>query len=95
MDNDLNWRQLTPFGIEVDLDLRETPSPARCEQLRQLLWRDGLLLFRRQTLTHEQQAERMSTFGPVLRSPDGIGYISNEESKGGDCERMSIEEHSM
>lgn len=79
----VTWRPLAPFGMEVDLDLAEPPSAQQADDLRDLLWRDGLLLFRSQQLTHEQQAARMSLFAPVLRSDDGYNFISTDETIGG------------
>ncbi|MGE0385510.1 MAG: TauD/TfdA dioxygenase family protein [Gammaproteobacteria bacterium] len=79
----LRFRPLAPFGIELDLDLSEPLDDAERARLRELFFAHGLAVFRRQRLTHPQQVEWMRIFGPVLETPDGVGYISNDEARGG------------
>jgi len=71
-----------PVGIEIDVDLNGPLDGAERTELRELLFQHGLLVFRRQRLSHSKQIEIMECFGPVLHSPDGIGFISNDASKG-------------
>src|SRR5690606_26222436 len=67
---------------ELAGDLREPLADADQQQLRSLLHRQGLLVFRGQQLSHEQQIRVMGYCGPVLHAPDGIGYISTSAEKG-------------
>ena len=71
-----------PFGIEVQVDLSANFTPVEKESLRQLYLRDGMIVFRGQKLTMEQQLEACSIFGPVL--PDAIDnyLVSNVHEEG-------------
>ncbi len=65
------------FGAEVDFDLRHIDAPD-ADELRSLFDRYHLLVFRNQSLGHDEQIAFMSLLGPVLRSRiDGVGYITN------------------
>lgn len=46
-----------PFGWEAQVDLTGPLSPAQREALARIYRRDGLILFRGQTLGREQQQE--------------------------------------
>jgi taurine dioxygenase len=77
-------KPLTPFGVEVDLDLSQPVDETTIDALKALYARHHLLVFRNQTLTHPRQVEIMSNFGPLLLTKqDGVGYISNQPGKGG------------
>lgn len=78
----LNIATELPVGLEMEADLGQPLSAAEGLHLRELLHRHGLLLFRRQTLSQEQQIQLMAHIGGVLRTPDGIGYISTSPTKG-------------
>lgn len=80
----LNWKPITPFGAEVDLDLN-APRDAETEQaLRDLLDRHHLLVFRKQAVSHPDQVDFVSIFGkPLLTEQDGVGFISNQAGMGG------------
>jgi len=85
----LSIKDLAPFGVEVDLDLKAPLSPGTAEQLRELYDTRRLLVFRGQSLTQDEQAEFASIFGPLLRLPlDRLTYISNQPGAGnlGDSE---------
>ncbi len=71
-----------PFGIEVKADLAASFTAAEKEALRQLYRRDGLILFRGQKLSMEQQMEACSIFGPVLRG-EHDGYLVSNVAKDG------------
>jgi alpha-ketoglutarate-dependent taurine dioxygenase len=79
----LAWKENRPFGIEIDFDLRQPLSETERGALRRLLFEHGLLILRGQSLTMEQQVEVSGYFGTVLRTSDGIDYVSNVEGKGG------------
>ncbi|HTJ65618.1 MAG TPA: TauD/TfdA family dioxygenase [Alphaproteobacteria bacterium] len=68
------------FGVEVDFDLRQAPTPAEAAELRNLMAEHGLLLFRGHTLTGAEQMGAAACFGRV--SCDGGGrpmemHVSN------------------
>ena len=74
----LQFRPLSPFGVEIDIDLRRR-STGDDEALRALFLEHHLLVFRGQKLSKEEQVDFMSLFGAPLRSSiDGVGYITNE-----------------
>jgi taurine dioxygenase len=72
-----------PIGVELDYDLREPLDATDQQRLHQLLADEGLLVFRKQQLTHPQQIRVLGYCGQVLNSPDGICYISKDKNKGG------------
>lgn len=72
-----------PVGVEVSGDLRAPLAAEEQQRLRDLLNRHGLLLFRKQQLSHPQQIALLEAYGPVLHAPDGVGFISTDMSKGG------------
>ena len=59
-------RRLEPFGVEVDHDLARPLDDAGQAALRDLLYREKLLLFRDQSLTEADQVRIMGHFGKVL-----------------------------
>lgn len=77
--------QIQPFGVEVNLDLRDEKNDA---QVAELFKEHGFLLFREQELTQEQQKRVMSKLGPVLEDFTTVGYVSNTRKDGllGDSE---------
>src|SRR5438128_1809198 len=82
-DARLSIRATLPLGVELNGDLRAPLERNERVELARLLDRHGLLVFRGQQLTHEQQVDIMSCCGPILRAPDGIGFISTNKEKGG------------
>lgn len=71
-----------PFGLEITADLTASFSDSEKEELRRLYRQDGLLLFRNQKLSMEQQIEACSIFGPVLRDSIENYLVSNVEKDG-------------
>jgi taurine dioxygenase len=70
-----------PFGVEVDIDL--TAIDAVEAVLPPLFARHGLLVFRDQSLSKEQQRRLMACLGPVLEGGWALdGYISNVREDG-------------
>ena len=62
----LETRQLEPFGVEVlSLDLREPISDDEWQSLREVVTREGLVLFRDQPLEAEAQIELGLRFGEI------------------------------
>lgn len=72
----------SPFGIEVQLDLNAPLSDAEREALKRLYMKDGLLLFRGQDLSMDQQIDACSIFGPVLRNSRENYLVSNVHEEG-------------
>jgi taurine dioxygenase len=73
-------REIVPFGLEVDMDLAATFDG---DELRELFTRHGLLVFREQSLTMEQQQRFGAALGSLI--VDGFatqGYISNTRADG-------------
>ena len=83
MSRELKIMPLQPFGLEIDLDLGSPLRDEVVEELKRLYDLHHLLVFRDQRLSHPQQIEFVSHFGPVLSQPDGVGYISNQPGRGG------------
>jgi len=71
-----------PFGLEVTADLSGSFSEAEKEALRQLFQRDGLLLFRGQDMTMDQQLDASEIFGPVMRGSIENYLVSNVHPEG-------------
>jgi taurine dioxygenase len=72
-------KPVEPFGCEVDLDIAAR-TDADEAVLRDLLARQHLIVFRNQTLSHDEQANFMAAFGPVLPGEEGMGVIINDPS---------------
>jgi len=72
------WRELTPFGVEIDHDLSQPLSAAQADQLRELFREHGLILARGQNLTMNRQQELCALFGPILLREGENGYMTNE-----------------
>lgn len=85
VQTDAKTKPLQPFGVEVDLDLRE---PGNDAEVARLFKQDGFLVFREQELTQEQQKRVMAALGPVLEDFTTVGYVSNTRPDGilGDSE---------
>jgi taurine dioxygenase len=71
MTDAIRSRPLEPFGLELDLDLREGLSPAQQLEFRELYARHDLLLVRGAPLTMDQQLAVCGALGPVLMSDSG------------------------
>jgi taurine dioxygenase len=84
-DTSVHIQPMTPFGVEVDLDLRDPASDAK---VAALFKEHGFLLFRNQDLSQDQQKRVLSALGPVLDDFTTLGYVSNTRADGilGDSE---------
>ena len=74
----LAWRELKPFGVEIDRDLSRPLSAAEADRLRALFREHGLIVARRQSLSMERQRELCALFGPILWRDGEDGYMTNE-----------------
>lgn len=72
----LAWRQLRPFGVEIDHDLSAPLTDEQGKQLVRLLWEHGLVLARGQRLSMERQRELCALAGPILLRTGESGYLS-------------------
>lgn len=71
-----------PFGWEADIDLAAQIGPAERAALQRIYRRDGLILFRGQNLSREQQLAACDIFGPALRTELDNYVVSNVEEDG-------------
>ena len=76
-------RNIVPFGVEVEVDLRRPLTPDEQAELQYLRLTQHLLLFRGQSLSMDDQERVMGYLGPVLTDKmDRIDYISNTRKDG-------------
>lgn len=78
----MNASDLSPFGVEVDLDLSAPLDEAEQERIRELLNANGILVFRGQSLTDADQTRVMGLFGKVLVEEGGHREISRDGNLG-------------
>lgn len=76
--DDLQWKELSPLGVEVFADLSQPLSLGWDSQLRRLLNKYGLLLARGQALSMARQQELCAILGPILLREGESGYMTNE-----------------
>jgi taurine dioxygenase len=79
-DDGLRWRELAPFGIEIDHDLGAPLSPAASWRFAALFRAGGLIVASGQMLSMAQQIALLERLGPVLRSVDGASYVSSDHA---------------
>ena len=72
-------RSISPFGIEIAIDLREPLSRVRQDAFRDLFYDNEVVVFRNQDLSMMRQLEVMELFGPVLKSSEGKTYLSPDD----------------
>lgn len=79
----LDLRPLNPFGAQVALDLSGPLAPGVEAQLRAAFARHHLLLFRGQSLAHDQLERFIGLFGPLLPTrAAGSTHVSNRPDLG-------------
>lgn len=71
-----------PFGWEAEVDLTAPLSAEQRAALVRIYRRDGLILFRGQDLSQEQQIAACDIFGPALRTELDNYVVSNVEEGG-------------
>jgi taurine dioxygenase len=71
-----------PFGWEAQVDLAGPLDEAQRAALVELYRRDGLLLFRNQSLSRAQQQAACDVFGPALRT-ELDNYVVSNVAEGG------------
>jgi alpha-ketoglutarate-dependent taurine dioxygenase len=74
----LTWRELTPFGVEIDGDLCRPFSTSEIDELRALFRDHALILARGQSLAMERQRRLCALFGPILLREGEDGTMTNE-----------------
>jgi taurine dioxygenase len=70
------------FGWEADVDLTARLSDTQCAALLAVYRRDGLIVFRGQSLSRAQQQAACDIFGPALRTELDNYVVSNVEDGG-------------
>jgi taurine dioxygenase len=75
-------RPLASIGAEVEFDLSGQLCGAQQEALRALLYSQGLLLFRGQSLSDDDQTRILGIFGPVLVEEGGHREIAADGNLG-------------
>lgn len=74
--------ELRSIGAEVDFDLSRQLDAVQQEALKALLYDRGLLLFRGQSLSDEDQTRVLGYFGPVLEEEGGHREIAADGNLG-------------
>ena len=74
----LDYRELSPFGVEIFGDLSVPLGLAGADRLRALFARHGLLLARGQALTAAQHRAVCAHLGPILERAGEDGVMSTE-----------------
>jgi taurine dioxygenase len=77
----LKTRHLKPFGIEIDVDLRQPLSDAEAAELKVLFKEHDLLVFHNQDLTREQQVRVVSHLSPTVT--EDLSVVSNATPEAG------------
>lgn len=78
----LSYTPLSPFGIELDIDLHRPLGEAEASELRQLLYRHSLIVCRGQRLSETEQARVLEYLGPVLHANGEYRTISSDGNLG-------------
>jgi len=71
--------ELSPFGAEVSLDASD---PNNFATIKDVFERYALLIFRKQSLSTEQQRAVLSELGPISEHWSSSGYVSNARAGG-------------
>ena len=79
---DFSGRPLTPFGLELDVDLRISLDSESQRRFRELFFREKLLVFHNQRLTEADQVRVMGYIGVVLGSKGEYREISSDGNLG-------------
>jgi taurine dioxygenase len=82
MGSRVSHKSLTPFGVEIDVDLSIPLADSDKAELRRLYAVDGLIVVRGQSFTMAQQRDFCSILGPVLDTPYENFYVSNVRDDG-------------
>jgi len=76
-------RELSPFGVEIDFDMRQPLDQAAQIEFRRLRLQHHLLIFRKQNLSLADQERVMKYLGPILVDDDDrMDFISNDDTRG-------------
>ncbi|MCU1454104.1 MAG: taurine dioxygenase [Acidimicrobiales bacterium] len=76
----LSWKQLHPFGAEIDIDLGQPLSAEQQRELNELFAEHHLLVAGGQALDREQQNRLTTYFGPLLEND--VDMVSNDPAVG-------------
>lgn len=73
------YQVLQPFGVRVERDLSVPLDAAEQAQLKELLYRHGLIVASGQSLSLERHCELMAIFGPLLGSRATVSYVAPDD----------------
>jgi taurine dioxygenase len=76
----MRWTPLPVFGAEVDFDLRQVMTDEEAKGFVDLFERFDLLVFHKQNMDLDRQAEIVGHFGPVRRTSENMGLLTNDAS---------------
>jgi len=82
LSRELRLKELTPFGVEVDIDLAKPLTDSAGAALRDLLYDRKLIIFRDQKLAEHDQVRVMGHIGKVLGSNGEYREISSDGNLG-------------
>lgn len=76
-------RELSPFGVEIDFDMRTPLDEDAQAMLQRLRLKHHLLVFRNQKLSLADQERVMKYMGPILEDEDDrMDFISTDDAVG-------------
>lgn len=78
----LRGERLAPFGLELDIDLKQPFSVDRQREFRDLFFQNGLLVFRNQELTMAAHERILGYLGKVLTAKGEYRTISTDGNLG-------------
>ena len=79
----LRWRQLAPFGAEIDQDLAAPLSPEASARFVDLFAKHGLIVARGQSLSRDRHDALLALLGPIVPHREGeAGYIQSSGEAG-------------
>jgi taurine dioxygenase len=74
----MSWKPLKVFGAQVDFDLSENMADEETKCFVHLFNHYDLLVFHGQKVNLERQGDIVSNFGPIRRTSENMGYLTNE-----------------
>ena len=77
----LKFRQLSPFGVQLDKDLAEPFSPQDAESFRALFFNHSLILVRDQPISHALQSRLGAIIAPPVTQEGDSEILSNQDEK--------------
>jgi len=83
MGERLSWKILSAgFGVEIDYDLTKPMTPDLQDDFRAVFAEHNVVVFRKQTITKDDQVRFMGYLGPTLDDVRDFGLVSNVRKDG-------------